>query len=100
MKPLDYTKNYVSEEPVDPSSAVGFGYGESKWVCERILSVVAERTPLRPITVRVGQLSSVSTSTNGYWNPKEWVPTLFKSGVRIGCLPEFNDVSILSQRYG
>jgi len=47
------------------------------------------KTALRPIVVRVGQLSGVST--NGFWNPKEWVPSLFKSSVHIGCLPDFNN---------
>jgi len=87
-------EEYVPEKPVDPVSAVGGGYSESKWVCEEILSVVAAKTALRPVVVRVGQLSGVST--NGYWNPKEWVPSLFKSSVHIGYLPDFkNEISWL-----
>jgi len=82
-------EEYVPEKPVVPSSAIGGGYSESKWVCEEILSVAAAKTALRPIVVRVGQLSGVST--NGFWNPKEWVPSLFKSSVHIGCLPDFNN---------
>ncbi len=83
-------EEYVPEKPVVPSSAIGGGYSESKWVCEEILSVAATKTALRPVVVRVGQLSGVST--NGFWNPKEWVPSLFKSSVHIGCLPDFNNV--------
>ncbi len=83
-------EDYVPEKPVPPTSAVGGGYGESKWVCEEMLTVAAAKTALRPIVVRVGQLSGVST--NGFWNPKEWVPSLFKSSVHIGCLPDFNNV--------
>lgn len=88
---LDYEgEGNVLEEPVGPECAVGSGYGESKWVCEQILLSAATKSALRPIIVRVGQLSGIST--NGYWNPKEWVPSLFKSSVHSGCLPDLDAV--------
>ncbi|KAH8100027.1 acetyl-CoA synthetase-like protein [Cristinia sonorae] len=74
----------VKEEPVDPSCAVSSGYSESKWVVERLLSVAQEETPLRPVTVRVGQ---VAGGPNGAWNSNEWFPTMLKSSVYLGCLP-------------
>jgi len=82
----------VEETYVDAASAVGSGYSESKWVCERILSKVTLATPLQATTVRIGQLSGMSGS--GHWNEKEWVPSLVKSSIQLGCLPKIDgDVS-------
>ncbi|KDQ56520.1 hypothetical protein JAAARDRAFT_294258 [Jaapia argillacea MUCL 33604] len=70
---------------VDPSVAVGTGYSESKYVGERILEIAHEQTPLRPITIRMGQLTG---GCNGYWNEREWFPALVKSANLVGCLPD------------
>ncbi|KAH8114663.1 acetyl-CoA synthetase-like protein [Phellopilus nigrolimitatus] len=84
----------VPEEIVEPSSAIGTGYSESKWVCEKILSIASTRTPLKPVTVRIGQMSGANT--NGCWNSKEWVPALFKSSIHMNCLPALDaDISWL-----
>lgn len=45
---------------------------------------------MKPVIIRVGQLSGVSTS--GFWNAKEWVPALFKSSLQLGCLPIVGNV--------
>lgn len=60
---------------------VGSGYAESKWVAEKLCSIAAERTALRPICVRVGQICGSDT---GAWNPSEWLPSLIRSSVH--CL--------------
>lgn len=86
----------VKEDFVDARSALGSGYSESKWVCESILSAASRSTSLKPVVVRVGQLSG--TSTSGCWNTKEWVPALVKSSVHIGCLPLIENVRIPSRR--
>ncbi|KAH8116797.1 hypothetical protein DFH11DRAFT_1687657 [Phellopilus nigrolimitatus] len=75
----------VKEEPVEAAVAVGTGYSESKWVCEQLLSIAASKTPLKPVTVRIGQLSG--TTNNGCWNSSQWLPAVFKSGSSLGCLP-------------
>ncbi|KAI0750820.1 hypothetical protein C8Q80DRAFT_1268136 [Daedaleopsis nitida] len=57
----------VPEVPIDASSAFGgtfIGYGESKWVAERILQ------------------------NTGYWNEREWFPALVKSAFSVRCLPD------------
>ncbi|CAL1699334.1 unnamed protein product [Somion occarium] len=74
----------IAEEPVEARVAVGMGYSESKWVAEKLLSVVASKTTLRPVTVRVGQ---VTGGRSGAWNQAEWFPSLVKSSVNLGCLP-------------
>ncbi|KZT28667.1 acetyl-CoA synthetase-like protein [Neolentinus lepideus HHB14362 ss-1] len=70
---------------VDASAAEGSGYSESKWACERLLAETASRTELRPIIIRVGQ---VSGSANGTWKVTDWVPCLIRSSVHLGCLPD------------
>lgn len=75
----------------DPKTAVGMGYGESKWIASRILEIARERTPLKSVTIRIGQLCGNSQS--GCWNPWEWFPSIVRSGKVIGCLPEMSGVS-------
>lgn len=73
----------------NPEVAVGTGYSESKWVAERILDVAAERTALRPVVVRLGQ---VCGDGSGTWNESEWFPSLVKSTLTLGCLPSVDGV--------
>ncbi|KAI5119729.1 hypothetical protein M0805_008659 [Coniferiporia weirii] len=82
----------IKEEIIEAASAVSAGYGESKWVCEELLSAASRKTPLEPIIVRIGQLSGMST--NGCWNTREWVPAMFKSSMTLGCLPSFGQQTI------
>jgi len=84
-------KGSVLEEVLSNQEvAVGTGYSESKWVAERILDAAAERTALRPVVVRLGQ---VCGDGNGAWNEKEWFPSLIKSALTLGCLPSLDGVS-------
>jgi thioester reductase-like protein/2-polyprenyl-3-methyl-5-hydroxy-6-metoxy-1,4-benzoquinol methylase len=68
----------------DAKVALGTGYGESKWIAERVLENASKTTTLRPVVARVGQLSGGS---NGYWTQTEWFPSLARSAKRIGCIP-------------
>ena len=86
-----------SDEPAveahidDPTTVLNTsGYGESKWVAEQILARVAEKTPLKPVIVRIGQLSG---GQNGSWNTSEWIPAVIKSGEVVRALPASGDVS-------
>ncbi|KAF8315479.1 acetyl-CoA synthetase-like protein [Cantharellus anzutake] len=73
----------------DPRTVLNAGgYGESKWVAEQILARVAQETPLKPVVVRVGQLSG---GKNGSWNTSEWIPAIVKSGEVVRALPAVND---------
>ncbi|TDL25104.1 hypothetical protein BD410DRAFT_697901, partial [Rickenella mellea] len=49
----------------DPSVAIGSGYGESKWIAERILEEAGKNTTLAPVVVRVGQLCG--STKHGSW---------------------------------
>jgi thioester reductase-like protein len=88
----DFENNGSAAEEVlsNPETAVGTGYSESKWLAERILDTAAERTALRPVVVRLGQ---VCGDGNGTWNEKEWFPSLVKSALTLGCLPSVDGVS-------
>ncbi|KAF7979277.1 hypothetical protein HWV62_42970 [Athelia sp. TMB] len=80
----------IKETPIGPEIAAGTGYSESKWVSERILEAAASQTPLVPTIIRVGQICGGS---GGYWNEKEWLPTLVKSSINLRCLPA-SDLSV------
>jgi len=43
-----------------------------------------KKTPLRPVVVRVGQLSY---ALNGHWNGSEWIPLAISTAVAMGMLP-------------
>lgn len=73
----------------DPRVAIAMGYSESKWVSERILQITSEKTPLRGVVIRVGQLCG---GFNGSWNQSEWVPSIVRSGEVLGVLPQTEGV--------
>ena len=81
----------VPEEPInDPSIPLDQGYGQSKYVSERVI-VNATQAGLHATIVRVGQLSGVTT--NGAWNTSENVPILFRSSIALGMIPNNLPVS-------
>jgi thioester reductase-like protein len=88
---LDFSMDIPAAETqiTDPEVVIGSGYVESKWVCERVLTAAAETTSLRPITVRVGQMTG---DRNGSWNEKEWFPAVVKSAKTLKCMPNFGGV--------
>lgn len=91
---LDYHGNRPApEEPIEtPDNALGQGYGESKWVSEKILEAAAAKTALKPTVVRLGQITG---GPSGYWNEHEWLPSLIKSSAYLKMLPDAQGVSKL-----
>ena len=77
----------------DPKHALGTGYGESKWVSERLLQIVREKTPVKTMVIRVGQLAG--SRINGNWNTAEWFPAIVQSYKSVGCLPDGTGVRFL-----
>lgn len=79
------------EEPLaDARMAVGMGYGESKFVGERILSYASSRIGLPTTVLRIGQLCG--DREVGYWTSNNWVPAIIKSGLSLHCLPTGDDI--------
>lgn len=76
----------IPEQPMDSSVVLAQGYSESKHVAERIC-IEASRKSCVPTTVyRVGQVAGPTTS-NGKWNPHEWLPTLVATSKAMGKIP-------------
>lgn len=67
----------VPEAPLhDYSIPAATGYGESKFIAERILENAAQRSGVPSATVRVGQLAGPVVKEGGQWNRKEWLPSV------------------------
>lgn len=82
----------VTEHRVPLSAVLPSGYGEGKWVCERMLDDTLHKYPglFRPIVVRPGQIAGSSKS--GYWNPVEHFAFLVKSSQSLGVWPDLDGV--------
>ncbi|KAJ7656834.1 putative aminoadipate reductase, partial [Mycena polygramma] len=74
---------FPEELQLDANVAIGSGYGESKYVSERILAA----SGLDAISFRIGQVcGSVS---NGAWSTTDWVPAIVKSSIALGNFPSY-----------
>ncbi|KII87501.1 hypothetical protein PLICRDRAFT_257848 [Plicaturopsis crispa FD-325 SS-3] len=78
---------YPEEVQYDASFAVGAGYGESKYVSERLLA----QSGLHASSIRIGQISG--GRPNGAWATTDWVPNFVKSSLAIGSLPDAEGVA-------
>ncbi|KAF8840152.1 acetyl-CoA synthetase-like protein [Paxillus ammoniavirescens] len=72
---------FPEEVQLDPSPAVGSGYGEGKYVSERIIT----KSGLHATSLRIGQIAG---GPNGSWATTDWVPILIKSSIALGALPD------------
>ncbi|KAE9401310.1 putative aminoadipate reductase [Gymnopus androsaceus JB14] len=73
---------YPEEVVMDAKYAVGGGYGESKYVTERVLA----KSGLQATSFRIGQVTG--GAPNGAWATTDWVPIIVKSSLSIGMLPD------------
>jgi nucleoside-diphosphate-sugar epimerase len=69
------------------------GYGMAKLACEKMLEGAFKMHGLYSIIVRCGQVSGALK--NGFWNSKEFFPTLFTRSRLVRALPNFDGVSLL-----
>ncbi|PPQ80241.1 hypothetical protein CVT25_003501 [Psilocybe cyanescens] len=72
---------YPEEVLLDPKYAVGNGYGESKYVAERLIA----QSGVQGTSFRVGQVSG--GLPKGAWATTDWVPNLVKSSIGLNALP-------------
>ncbi|KAJ7067512.1 putative nonribosomal peptide synthetase [Mycena amicta] len=78
----DPSKGAFPEElQLDAGVAVGTGYGESKYVSERILAA----SGIPATSFRIGQISG--SNSNGAWATTDWVPAIVKSSIALGSFP-------------
>ena len=77
----------VPEEPLPDPTLIGpGGYGEAKYVCERVLDEAARKSGVPVTVIRSGQIAG--SSVDGYWAPTEYMPTMFKSSKILGKVPD------------
>jgi len=77
----------VPEEPLPDPTLIGpGGYGEAKYVCERVLDEAARKSGAPVTVIRSGQIAG--SSVDGYWAPTEYMPTMFKSSKILGKVPD------------
>ena len=80
----------VPEERVGIESILSNGYGDAKYVCERMLDATLHKHPrtFRTMCVRLGQVAG--SSKTGYWNSLEHLSFLVKSSQTLRALPDFS----------
>ncbi|KAH7929525.1 putative nonribosomal peptide synthetase [Leucogyrophana mollusca] len=77
----DERKGPFPEEVQDAIVAVGSGYGESKYVSERLVV----KSGLHATSLRIGQIAG---GPNGAWATTDWLPIIVKSSLALGALPK------------
>lgn len=71
----------------DLDSPEFLGYGESKYVTERLIEAHSASSGYTSSVMRVGQIAGPVLSTSGLWNLQEWFPSLLASSKHLGLLP-------------
>ncbi|KAK2461112.1 hypothetical protein APHAL10511_006891 [Amanita phalloides] len=72
---------FPEEVQLDPSVAVGPGYGEGKYATERIIV----KSGLHATSFRIGQIVG---GHGGSWATTDWFPIIVQSSIALGVLPE------------
>ncbi|KAF2085480.1 acetyl-CoA synthetase-like protein [Saccharata proteae CBS 121410] len=96
---IDTTRNWIKEypsiktvpeKPIHNPAVPSFGgYGEGKYVGERLLEAASEVSGISANIVRSGQIAGpVEKTGGGVWNVQEWFPTIIKSSKHLGMLPD------------
>jgi len=70
----------------DLSATPPIGYGQSKYLSERLLDHACSRLGISGSFVRLGQIAGAAKTGSG-WNRWEWLPSLVASSAFIGALP-------------
>ena len=72
----------------DVSAPAATGYGESKYVAERLLAYAMQKLDLQTcIILRLGQIAGAARSP-GRWNRNEWIPSLILGSRHISAIPD------------
>ncbi|KAF2134747.1 putative polyketide synthase [Dothidotthia symphoricarpi CBS 119687] len=86
--PLLTNSPVVPEQRVPIASVLPTGYGDAKYICERMLDATLHQHTdrFRAATIRLGQIAG--SATNAHWNPMEHVPFMIKSSQTLRALPD------------
>ncbi|KDQ22257.1 putative long-chain acyl-CoA synthetases domain synthetase [Pleurotus ostreatus PC15] len=89
---ISAVQSWKSDKPVpeetilDAGVAIGLGYGESKYVLERILAA----SDIPSCSIRIGQVCGGELS--GAWSMTDWVPIMVKTSLSLNALPNAKGV--------
>lgn len=91
LSTIDTISNWKSSDIVPESCLTDLslpetGYGRSKLIGSFILDAAAG-SGVPSVSIRVGQIAG-PRSADGIWNPQEFMPSLIKSSVYLGVLPQ------------
>ncbi|KAJ5961009.1 uncharacterized protein N7479_008159 [Penicillium vulpinum] len=77
----------IPEVPMEDIAVVlPQGYGESKYIAERMCLEASKRSHVPTSVYRVGQIAG-PTSARGRWNPQEWLPTIIATSKAMCKIP-------------
>ncbi|CAO3614543.1 unnamed protein product [Mucor fragilis] len=79
----------IPEVPIayDPQVAASFGYGQSKYICEHLMTYLSQEKKFPCYIERLGQVCG--DSVNGAWNTSEQFPAMIVSGgMLLKSMPE------------
>lgn len=71
----------------DSNAPAAMGYGQSKYLAERLLGYATEILGVHTSSARIGQLAGAAKTASG-WNRSEWFPSLIASSVSMGVIPD------------
>ncbi|KAL3492079.1 putative NRPS-like enzyme [Aspergillus germanicus] len=81
------TPSIPEKTVLEPSCAARMGYGESKYVAERILHYASTKLSIVTGIARIGQICGTANEPRG-WNRAEWFPRLMLGSKTLRALPE------------
>lgn len=78
----------------DPTVSLNMGYGEAKWICEKIVQHANStfKDEIEVAIIRIGQISG--SKTTGSWSQKEHIPALIKLSKSAGLFPNLTGVRL------
>ena len=84
------TPKKVPEQIFDSwSVSQSMGYAESKHISERLLQTSSTICSQNTTVCRLGQIAGpVLRGEKGKWGMQEWFPSLIRSSVELGCIPD------------
>lgn len=102
----DNSRGLVPENIIEASSALGGGYGEGKYVVERVCDSTFDSCDMAPIhtiqilansglqatAIRLGQVCG--GHKKGSWPTTDWFPILVKSSITLGVFPGLDGVRL------
>ena len=77
----------VPEKALSDWSLADIGYSQSKLASSMILDEAAKISGVPSVIIRVGQIAG-PRGEKGKWNPQEWFPSLIRSSIYLGLLPD------------